>query len=38
MAYEDMKRYFKWVDVCKINDSYAYAFARCTQKPNGYTL
>ena len=38
MCFEDMQRFFKWVDVCKIDDRYSYSYARCIQKPGNYTL
>ena len=27
MDFEDVKKYFKWIDVCKIDDSYIYKYA-----------
>jgi calpain-15 len=33
MCFEDFKRYFKWVQVCKLNDEYNYSFTECQQKP-----
>ena len=33
MCYDDFRQYFKWVQVCKLNDEYNYSFTECQQKP-----
>ena len=39
MCWDDMKQYFKWIDVCKIDDSFNYSYSECIQdKRDAYNL